>query len=214
MKSKLKRTGAQFDFTTECFLCGHKLHKERQLTERKKKTLQLLSTNFQVELLNYCENRNDDLGTKIRSRITDNDLIGLKAKYHISCYNSLKAIDNPGRPLNKNLASSFEKLCQYIEESNEYQFSLAELKLKFKDLLENGESDVYSDIYMKKLLLNHFKERISVKNVDGKGWFFIIKDEALHSIFDCMESNSNCSVDERDIKIIKAAALIIKNVQR
>ena len=99
------------------------------------------------------------------------------------------------------------ELCKNIEESDECQFTIKELKDTLKKL--SGEKSVYTDMYLKKLLQEHFKERIVVSNISGKKNILCLSDN-VHKILENWYKNREADESAEKLRIVSAAADIIR----
>lgn len=132
-----------FNIREKCFICGEKV----EIWSRSKKTkscAKVQGKDFQKNIVKICELQNDDYSTAIQLRISAHDLIAVGAQYHLNCYATFKTrrSEQVGRPAKSKVA--FEKLCSFIDNSDECQYSTNELQAKLMELDESRE-EVYSN---------------------------------------------------------------------
>jgi len=92
--------------------------------------------------------RNDDLGKIVRRRIEGVFcLVAEKAKYHKPCVDRFRNIpgasgSSAGRPQNLETIAAFEKVCKFVEEDDDCQYTM-------KELLEIMGDHAYTEKHMK-----------------------------------------------------------------
>ena len=84
----------------------------------------------------HAKNRNDDWGSEVLVRVSCvSDLIAVEGRYHRNCYNYFFR-PNSSKPGTAQLqgfkadgdqSKAFQKLCEYLEENDECQYSIEEL---------------------------------------------------------------------------------------
>ncbi|KAJ8883382.1 hypothetical protein PR048_015225 [Dryococelus australis] len=153
--------------------------------------------------LQKCEERNDVFpvggGGGVKACLLSvSDLVAPKTRYHRKCHATFSK-PNPskrsiGRPMEDRV--SFLKMCNYIEQSDECQYSIH----KVQDIMSgiSGKKETYSDKRLKNHLLEHFKERITVSNVFGTK--------------NVMHRDSNLETEK--LKIVLAASDIKEDIQK
>ncbi|XP_072377366.1 uncharacterized protein [Diabrotica undecimpunctata] len=130
-----------FSFKTKCCLCG----KEKHLKSKDSKDFrECTAPSLKDKFLEKASKRNDDFGRQIVERIKNVNLVLMKARYHKQCYTQLfytpSKTTKKGRPEDQNLISAFEKVCEFINESEERQFTLKDLLARVEDNLPNDGS--------------------------------------------------------------------------
>ena len=125
--------------------------------------MQCLKT--QSQILDACAKRGDSWGEDVASRVRSVvDLSAAEVRYHRTCFSQFMkqpTTRSTGRPLCSENAKALQRLCEYIQEGEECQFSLQELQTKMKEFLpENAECT--SDKWLKKQLLDYFGDRLVV----------------------------------------------------
>lgn len=136
-KVEEKKVMTDFDFKNNCILCGEPVNDQTD-----SKPFQLCTTpNLKDRIIEKALHNNDDYSRKIVERIKDANLILIKAIYHEDCYTTLvqksPTARRKGRPEDKNIIVAFEKVCDYINESDKRQFTLRELLERVQENLPN-----------------------------------------------------------------------------
>ena len=139
-KKKLRMSDEKsFCFENDCFLCG--LPADEKSESKKKSHLQrkiiyVTKAETQQHILHLISVVFNEETKNILKRISLIDLISVKGKYHKDCY-STKLINpsngvgkscNPvGRPVDNRISENMNIIYNYIDNSNDFQFSLQEL---------------------------------------------------------------------------------------
>ena len=216
-----------FNPKKNCILC------EKPLSDhpRKRQNQSLVSTiPFLENMKTVIKSRkdsiegNDDWGNDVNLRLigSDSDLVAGDGRYHRICYQYFyNNRTNPpgkaqprGRPqgaTNEVKQSAFEQLCQYIEDEEECQYSLQELKEIMDALLENGEEG-----YSLKMLPIKLKEvygsEIVITQVPGKSSVACFKEFSHKILRDRWEHEKIDYIDKPKI-IEMAAAYILDDIR-
>lgn len=115
-------------------------------------------------ILKYVENRNDDWGNMVRTRLEGVvDLELAEGRYHLDCYArfSKQTSQSPsialgrGRPVDEELKEPFLQVCDYIETSDDCQYRISDLLQLLKG--SSGCDQVYEAKYFKFLLVTLVK---------------------------------------------------------
>lgn len=151
-----------FDFKHDCLLCGEHAVFDPKLPFKYRTQIHEVSTiEIKQTLINACNDRNDDWARKVKSRLLDViDLVAAEARYHGQCYKNFckpKTSEHKlRRPLSAKSADQFNLLTSYLENDNECQYSLKELR---DIIVQLSDSDIdYSDYYLKTKLVDFFKD--------------------------------------------------------
>ena len=88
-------------------------------------------------------------------------------------YRDVREDDNPnpskcGRPSDTYTEITFLQVTCYLEENDEEQMTINDLINKMNDYLNGTCFEPYSFLYMKKRLIDQFKDRIISTELDGK----------------------------------------------
>ena len=144
-----------FDFKMCCFICGKSANYISKIpTQYRKAFYEVTTIEFKDSFLQKFNVRSDVLGETVKARLLSAiDLVAAEARYHKHCYTEFtksKPIETQkGRPKTK-LASTFTKVCNYIENNDECQYTIKEVQDIFKTLSDDDE--VYSDKHLRNLL--------------------------------------------------------------
>ncbi|XP_058794216.1 uncharacterized protein LOC131665949 [Phymastichus coffea] len=159
----------EFNFDEYCFICNKLLDR----IHKKVSTLQHLYTYNNLVL--KASKRNDELGVAVSNRLINTPFRENYFQYHYLCYkhflyDSSKAPlteqtaepvpeihnENPQPPNAPSNDDVFEAICEYMEESGKFRFSLSELqglnneKISNKVLCNRLEEKYNDDIYILK----------------------------------------------------------------
>ena len=142
------------------------------------------------------------------------DLVAAEAIYHHSCHLQF-FLKTPttgqrghGKPEDVQKATAFKPMCQYLEDSEECQFSMTEL---IKHLVEIASEEFrFTTKWLKKKLIDHYGCNITITEVPGQVSNLSFRDtdeKILHEKW--YTDRKTKEVDER-LCIIEAAAAIIR----
>lgn len=192
----------------ECSAPNAKLPKKKRTEFHCVQTYEIKNTIAEI-----CEKRNDELAHIVKTRINNViDLIAVEARYHKNCYSmfrSMPSSDKIGGPVNTEKEAHFEELCTYIDNGDDCQYSLNDLKIKLKDI-SRSEDDMFSDPYLKSLILKRYGSDVMYTSSGTKAKAFTFR-KSLHKILSEQWYNSRCGTVEDDrLRIVKAAAEIIR----
>ena len=131
-------------------------------------------------------------------------------------YRDVKEEDNVnpskrGRPSDTGRERTFLQIAQYLEDNDEEQITISDLIVKMEEYLVNTDFEPYSFPYMKKRLLEHFKERIIITELDGKANVVTFRSTASHILHQFYDSPKNDDSEAEKLRLIETAAKLIKN---
>ena len=130
--------------------------------------------NIRVE----ANNRHDAWGDEVSLRLSQViDLVSCEWRYHWHCYQTFQkpASSMPGKKASATKGGSsvdaereraFEKLCEYLEENEECQFSFEHLQSMFLQLSPKVES--YSEKHLKRKLVQRYGNSLTFAYFPGK----------------------------------------------
>lgn len=134
-RTRTRVSESNFCFKKYCLFCGNEANEE---TEKKKaqhlrKKISCVTTlKFKESLLKLAKDRSDDVSKAVLERVNfEYDLVAADAKYHDSCYKSFLKPNTGGkigRPQDETINSAMEIIFQFLETSDDCQFSLDELR--------------------------------------------------------------------------------------
>ena len=181
-------------------------------------------------MLKVCEKvrKNDGWASTVKGRIGYvADLVSEEARYHRTCFanfdsnkNIPKAFSsadsskkqNLGRPEDSERKQAFLEVANYLQQNDEEQLTIVDLVKKMEEILEDTGFEPYSLSYMKSRLLEHFKDKIIVTEINGKHNVVTFLSTAkciLHEFY--AQSRSTDNSESEGIRIIETAAKLIKN---
>ncbi|CAH2083873.1 unnamed protein product [Euphydryas editha] len=126
---------SDFCFKNHCLFCGNEANKEyeKKRAQKYRRKICMVSTlSFKESVLKIAQSRSDDNSKTITARIGfEHDLVAAEARYHRNCY--IYFLKPPtggknGRPRDEAVILAMEEIFAYIENSDDCQFTLGELK--------------------------------------------------------------------------------------
>ena len=145
-----------YDYLTHCLICAREIDVEsaKRHPERKNDYSSIQYVNgqkkciIQETLMRKCEERKDSLAVNVKGRIEfAGDLRAVDAQYHRSCMQAFLAKKNIPqssdterniRNLNNENDEAFQKLCLFLDKSDQSQFGLADLRTQLAQDLPDG----------------------------------------------------------------------------
>lgn len=227
-KTPSLRSHGVFSFSDHCLFCTRQAKvngKKRDIDVYPVRT-----SDFQSEVLLKCEQRDDEWAAEVRGRLESvNDLVAADALYHNPCSVSFrtnrsipqaftpdkKQKSKAGRPKKEKgkagrpsiTSKHFLEVVDYLQENEDDQLTVSDLVAKMVEIC--GEN-AYSPVYMKKMLIDHFKEDIIVSDMTGKSDVITLRRTANSILRDFYQTPRNNSDLEKQA-VIEAAAKLIKN---
>lgn len=202
-----------FHFEGHCCLCGEEitadfLEKEKKTPLAKRNTVHMVEMHsVRDTFLNAAQKRGDEWGLNIVERISpDLDLVAAEAQYHHFCQRKLFHMPSEfkkGYRPSPTVETAMEDIYSFLENTEECQFSLDELKSRIK-----GEYQIDSRT-VKSRLLQKFGEDILI--VDSSNKTTICFKNTGYKIltdnwYNTMKSSNR---EEERLRVVKAAADII-----
>lgn len=177
----VRRSQSQaFDITANCLNCGRELiadlkHPGRNIIHG----AQTLKPMHSVR--QKCGQRNADWGVTVQLRIENSgDLVA--AEYHHDCqvrFHAHKVLDGAkGRPsgcYDGKKQAAFEKLYEYLDQNDEYQYSLGDLFTRMDEFLDGSEGCTQK-LSNKNYVQDHYGNDMIVTNKQGKETLYIFLD--------------------------------------
>lgn len=208
-KAKL-RNAPLFEYKNLCLICGKTCsvaQEQRYPVLRRRKIISLTSDKRDLILAKTYE-VNDEQSFDIRRRLTAvEDVLEEDAKYHFNCLQSFerKGIHSQhlGRTKNIEIHQKMDEIFNYIEESDLYQFSLQELFSRMGDNAPSIET-------FKNLLKQHYGETIILTKFSNNKIIITFREEMAEILNDSWYGTESESKEAEELKIIKAAAGIIR----
>lgn len=215
--------GLFVDSKTDCLFCGN------LVTERSAHSLVKTET-FVSTILKHCDIRNmDEWACVVEGRIEYllRDLHAADCIYHHDCNSHFRCDRNIplqyqnatpqrkrkcGRPKNEDQAQAFQKVCDYLVENDEEQFTMSDLVAKMTEFLSDTDSKPYSSLWLKKQLQQQFGNSIFIAEGEGLRNIVTLREKTSSILRSHFEKNRQI-VDEDSQKrvIIQTAARLIKS---
>ena len=182
----LRSSVPTFNIKDDCIFCSEAIAGDAKTPSKRRKVVSNVETiEFQETILNKATDRQDDWGNVVGVRIQNAfDLVAAEAKYHRNCAqiflrNRDEKVKNTGRPTDKVLEEAFKKLCSFLDESDECQYSVLEL-VECMGTFLNGHDGCSIKTLKTKLKL-HFGDDITITSINGKSSIVNLRD-ATHKI--------------------------------
>lgn len=151
-----------FDFQHLCIFCGEEANEEKEKKKNIKgrRIIHRVSTaSFKDSIIAVAEQFGNDMAKAMTRRIIyEEDLVVAEARYHHDCHVSFKKPitgGKVGRPQDSRITSAIEKIYAYIENNDDCQFTLAELKDVCKDFTPDEKT-------IKNKLIERYGEKIVI----------------------------------------------------
>ncbi|KAF2897540.1 hypothetical protein ILUMI_08635 [Ignelater luminosus] len=164
------------------------------------------------KIMEICRNKSDDLGKQVLINLINTiNLVAAGGKYHLTCYKNLSreipSSSKQSQGYNEK-QTAFLKLCEYMENSNECQFSLQYLNEEFESFCDIKET--YVTRWMKEKLQRYFGDRISITKFSGKITMITLTDTLQTIPTEKFYSEKCRTIEEERLEIVKAASEIIR----
>ena len=211
----IRSKAVPFNIKEDCLYCASVIrrnkYKRTDLTWSNIETLEYVK-NVQKK----AEERDDSWGNEVKCRIlTSFDLVAAEGKYHRQCaqrfymgrHQDDTSSSSVGRPSDTVKSGAFEKLCGYINESDECQYSNDEILSLYEGLCDNEK--IYTAKHLDQKLREHFGDEIIVTKVQGKPRIYSFRDRCHRILRENWEKDTKASSTQDDI--IDMAASIIRD---
>ncbi|KAK7111652.1 hypothetical protein V1264_011253 [Littorina saxatilis] len=219
----------RFDFASCCFFCGTRVNLSK--TRGPDEAYRVRTLSLQTEILKKCDERNDEWADIVKGKLEfARDLHAADAVYHITCNCNFRAFglsipkrynDKPGayaltnapsrsvgRPPDTEKLEVFEKTAEYLINHDDEQITIGELVQKMQEF-SGGVG--YTTKWMKEKLLERFGENIIIANILGKSNVVTFRTTAKSILHDFYNSPKTNDDESEKLKLVKAAAALIKN---
>lgn len=141
------------------------------------------------------------------------DLIAEEAQYHTDCYvnfRHIKKYDKDGRPASDKYDAVLQLLFDYIENHDECQYTLPQLKELINNL-SGGENFEISDYILKTRLKKHFEDTVILTEALGSRPLVITFTETAHNILhEEWYSQRKKNMETERLRVVEMAAEIIR----
>ena len=185
--TKLRSKSSEFRIKEDCLYCSKPVISDKNKPKESKSSC--------VETLEYIQNvlikskeRADTWGRAVETRImTSSDLVAAEGKYHrqcaqrfyAGCHMEKSSSHATGRPCTQTKSNGFEKLCKYLDENDECQFSSTELYGIYENLCD--DEDVYIQHHLHHKLQEHYGNNLVATKRTGKPTVYSFRDHG-HTI--------------------------------
>lgn len=127
--------------------CGEEANEEaekKKTQHYRRKINHVCTISFKDSIIKVAEARGDKYESIVKDQINfEYDLVAAGAKYHGECFASFAKIvrgSKTGRPLDENIALAMEDIFSYIENNEDCQFTLQELKKVLIDYVPDDKT--------------------------------------------------------------------------
>lgn len=204
-------TSSLFNWNNDCFICGKEANgkKENKVNKsRRRKIVYINHSYLNDTLVNFIRVQKDDYYRQIHKRISGiEDLKIIGAKYHEPCYDSLRnsaashSVEKKSHEVSL-IDMAMEAIYQYIEQSDDCQFSLDELRNVIStEYLPDNKT-------IKARLISHYGDNIILSSKFAYSTLICFKNK--HILSQQLLSEKCNTIEEKEIRILQAAGKIIR----
>lgn len=207
-----------FDIKTDCLYCTGVICKETKKPKSRRRNSSCVETLSAIDSIVTCaKDRNDDWGNEVLFRIqAETNLVAAEAKYHHDCALRFRAghrrneSSQKGRPPDIRRTEAFQKLCVFLENNDECQYSLKELAKIMNSFLE-GDSG-YETKYLKEKLKQHYGDQIMITNLKGRLENVVtFRDKGHQVVYEIWQRERKADIMTERERIIDMAVSIIRD---
>ena len=213
-------TREKFNFKTQCLFCAKtvtanvKKHRKTYQHEYSLvQTLEIVNT-----IRNNAKTRNDSWGSEVLLRLASVvDLVAAEGRYHRMCYKYFlrpkcakpgTSVEQERKPDDEK-SQAFMKLCEYLQQNDECQYSLDELLSIMTNF--DGSSTTYSKKHLKRKLQDHFGNQITISDISGKTCIVCFTQYMKDVLSDEWYSQRESDPADEVKRLIATVAEIIRN---
>lgn len=208
---KKLRGDETFNFKELCLYCVEPCDAEaekKKPKDRRRAICRVSTPEYKKIVLERASKRNDDWGEEIRSRVIGaQNLVAEGAQYHRKCmtnfYKEIPIKEKAGRPEDPKVTAAFKTICDFIEKSSDVQFSVQEL-------MGLIDADDMTEKTLKRKLSQKYGERVVFATLPSKKTFICLRDTAEKILNDKWYQAKEEDEENERLRIVKAAAAIIK----
>ena len=213
-KPNLRSEIREFDFKTDCFFCGEeassRIEKNKGVKNRRS-IYEVRTIEMRDNVISRALERGDEWGEVVLARASSViDFVAAEAKYHKPCYarffNDKISDKSQGRPETEENKYTFDKLCEFLYENEECQFSLAELEEK----LNQEGNHAYTRKRLKEKLKNAFGDNVTITELPGKNGVVSFRDTAQKILHNKWYTEKASDVKSERKRIVETAAAIVR----
>jgi 5'-3' exonuclease len=222
-KRSARASVGPFVSKTDCLFCGTSI-------ELASLDFSYVKTDiFSAKILECCDVRSDAWSFTVKGRIEyyGGDLHAADCLYHHSCSGNFRSgRDVPlqfrtvpeakrrqsGRPKDEDQEQAFSKMCSYLENNDEEQLTISELRDKMKELLTGEDSLPYGNQYLKSLLKERYGNAICIAEGDGLTDIVTMRERTAQILRSYFKRTSQEGDEESEKRaIIDTAARLVKS---
>ncbi|KAL4706763.1 hypothetical protein ACJJTC_018144 [Scirpophaga incertulas] len=201
---------SSFDFKKICLFCGEEASEviEKKKEKKYRRVIREVSTlSFKDTVLKAAEARGDKYGRSVKERVNfEYDLVSVEAKYHDKCFSNFLLVSGKGDagcPLDENIRIAMENVFQYIENHDDCQFTLAELKDIMKDYVPDDKTIINK-------LIARYGNNIVITTKSKSLTIICFRDTASNILTNSWYEEKKQNQCDELLRIVEAAASIIK----
>lgn len=190
-----------FNFKANCFLCAQKC-----LATNKKPFRMVATDQLQTHINSCIEERQDLWSQAVQQRLQSITLLEIQGRYHSSCYNKFVGVSKThdrGRPKIQELEAAFDDVCQFMEDSDDSQFSLNTLMDRMKGFAVDAST-------FKQKLRNKYNTDIIIIENRGKPTVVCFRNTGYKILMDSWYQKKATTEAQERLRIVTAAADIIR----
>ncbi|KAE8740861.1 hypothetical protein FOCC_FOCC013607 [Frankliniella occidentalis] len=215
----LRRDDEGFNLKECCLFCGDRLDGNHV----SRKGVSVVATiEVKQQILDHALHRQDRLGLLVAARVNGvvADLVAAEVKYHTECFpaffarpleTSEGAGDAPlrGRAFRHEKDAAFQKMCQFLESSDEPQHDMGTLMAKMAEFAAGGEC--YGVRHTRHLLKQKYGGAVIISNQTGKKGSVVTFLAAAQDILTgAWYKSKSESLEEETRRFIKKAAQLLR----
>ena len=222
-KKTRKRSAGPFISKTDCLFCGIGISPGNSDYSYVK------TDSFTRTILECCDDRKDNWSFTVKGRIEyfGSDLHAADCVYHHLCSTNFRSgrdvphqfrSDNEakcrksGRPKDQEKEEAFSKMCSYLEDNDEEQLTISDLRDKMQEFLINEDTVSYGNQYLKERLKDRYKSAIHIAEGEGLHDIVTMREKTSHILRSYFKSTQKGDDEEtQKMAIIKTAARLIKS---
>ena len=211
----LRAQTSSFNIATQCLFCSEELITSHKIEIKRRKIISNVETiEFKENVIKRAKERGDEWGEEVVNLIEASiDLVAAEGKYHRACAQKFFSKSNELKPLGKPVeikkSEAFDKVCAYIDENDECQYTVSDLMEQMETFLDGEEG--YSLKYFKQKLRERYKDDIIITSIHGKTSIVSFRESAHRILREKFVMDKAMNKGFEDELIIEMAASIIRD---
>ena len=181
---------------------------------------------FTTSILACCDLRRDESAFTVKGKIEfyNEDLPAADCVYHRSCstnfrnnkripvkYRENTEKDKGGRPENQVQYEAFREVCDILELGDEEKLSIPELVAIMEEKLSDTGFPAYARRYMKKKLLDHYGDDVTVIGEVRKNDIFTYRPQVSSILRQYYDKPKEVDIELQKIRLIEADVTLIQS---